>query len=221
MRAAGRSYRIFVLTVYACLINSHLITITMIRKNALLCKLIRIKTSSKFIFDSYMDNYQPQTEICPICKSQGNCRIHAYYNRSVIDFRYGHKVKSSLCVKRLICGSCGHTHAILPDVLIPYASYSLIFILRVLGEFFQDMTSIEALCEKFSITSMQFYKWLQLWRQHKQLWLGILSDMEISNWFFLKSLVLTETFSDFGTAFCRQFSYSFLQAYKNPFTVSS
>lgn len=221
MRAAGRSYRIFVLTVYACLINSHLITITMIRKNALLCKLIRIKTSSKFIFDSYMDNYQPQTEICPICKSQGNCRIHAYYNRSVIDFRYGHKVKSSLCVKRLICGSCGHTHAILPDVLIPYASYSLIFILRVLGEFFLDMTSIEALCEKFSITSMQFYKWLQLWRQHKQLWLGILSDMEISNWFFLKSLVLTETFSDFGTAFCRQFSYSFLQAHKNPFTVSS
>lgn len=168
-----------------------------------------------------MDNYQPQTEICPICKSQGNCRIHAYYNRSVIDFRYGHKVKSSLCVKRLICGSCGHTHAILPDVLIPYASYSLIFILRVLGEFFLDMTSIEALCEKFSITSMQFYKWLQLWRQHKQLWLGILSDMEISNWFFLKSLVLTETFSDFGTAFCRQFSYSFLQAHKNPFTVSS
>ena len=221
MRAAGRSYRIFVLTVYACLINSHLITITMIRKNALLCKLIRIKTSSKFIFDSYMDNYQPQTEICPICKSQGNCRIHAYYNRSVIDFRYGHKVKSNLCVKRLICGSCGHTHAILPDVLIPYASYSLIFILRVLGEFFLDMTSIEALCEKFSITSMQFYKWLQLWRQHKQLWLGILSDMEISNWFFLKSLVLTETFSDFGTAFCRQFSYSFLQAHKNPFAASS
>ena len=115
MRNADRSYRICVLTIYACLINSHLITITMIRKNALLCKLIRIKTSSKFIFDSYMDNYQPQQEICPFCKSQGNCRIHAYYNRSVIDFRYGHKVKSSLCVQRLICDSCGHTHAVLPD----------------------------------------------------------------------------------------------------------
>ena len=221
MRAASRSYRIYVLTIYACLISSHLITITMIRKNALLCKLIRIKTSSKFIFDSYMDNYLPQTEICPICKSHGNCRIHAYYNRSVIDFKYGHKVKSSLCVQRLICDSCGHTHAVLPDVLIPYASYSLMFILRVLGEFFLGTTSIEALCEKFSITSMQFYKWLQLWKQHKQLWLGILSDMETSNWVFLKSLILTEAYSDFGTAFCRQFSCSFLQAHKNPFAASS
>ena len=221
MRDANRSYRIYVLTIYACLISSHLITITMIRKNALLCKLIRIKTSSKSIFDSYMNHYQPHPEICPLCKSQGNCRIHAYYNRSVIDFKYGLKVKSSICVKRLICDSCGHTHAVLPDILIPYASYSLMFILRVLGEFFLGMTSIEALCEKFSITSMQFYKWLQLWKQHKQLWLGILSDMETSNWGFLKSLILTETYSDFGTAFCRQFSYSFLQAHKNPFTISS
>ena len=221
MRDANRSYRIYVLTIYACLISNHLITITMIRKNALLCKLIRIKTSSKFIFDSCMNNYQPQTEICPICKSQGNCRIHAYYNRSVIDFRYGQKVKSSLCVKRLICDSCGHTHAVLPDVLIPYSSYSLMFILRILGEFFSAITSIEALCEKFSITSMQFYKWLQLWRQHKQSWLGILSDMETSDRVFLKSLVLTKSYSDFGTAFCRQFRCSFLQAHKNPFAASS
>ena len=167
-----------------------------------------------------MDNYQPQTEICPICKSQGNCRIHAYYNRSVIDFRYGHKVKSSLCVQRLICGSCGHTHAVLPDVLIPYASYSLMFILRVLGEFFLGMASIEALCEKFSITSMQFYKWLQLWKQHKQLWLGILSDMETSDCGFLKSLILKEPYSDFGTAFCQKSSRSFLQAHRNPVASS-
>ena len=214
MRAASRSYRIYVLTIYACLISSHLIAITMIRKNALLCKLIRIKTSSKFIFDSYMGNYQPQPEICPFCKSQGNCRIHAYYNRSVIDFIRGHKVKSSLCVKRLICDSCGHTHAVLPNVLIPYACYSLMFILRVLGEFFPGMTSVEALCEKFSITSMQLYKWLQLW-------LGILSDMETSDRLFLKSLILTQPYSDFAIAFCRQFSYSFLRAHKNPFTASS
>lgn len=221
MRDANRSYRICVLTVYACLIYSHLITITMIRKNSLFCKLIRIKTSSKFIFDSYMDAYRSQTELCPICKSRGNCRIHAYYNRSVIDFTYGHKVKSSLCVQRLVCDSCGHTHAVLPDVLIPYASYSLMFILRVLGEFFLGTTSIEALCEKFSITSMQFYKWLRLWKQHKQSWLGILSDMETSDRRFLKSLTVTKTYSDFGTAFCRQFGCSFLQAHQNPFAVSS
>lgn len=136
MSAAGRSYRIYVLMVYACLVSSPLNATIMIRKNSPFCKLIRIKTSSKFIFDSYMAVFQPELETCPVCGSCGNCHVHAYYDRSVIDFRNGRKVTDSLCVLRLICDSCHHTHALLPDILIPYASYSLMFILRVLGECF-------------------------------------------------------------------------------------
>lgn len=136
MSTAGRSYRIYVLMVYACLVSSLLNATIMIRKNSLFCKLIRIKTSSKFIFDSYMAIFQPELETCPVCGSCNNCHVHAYYDRSVIDFRNGRKVTDSLCVLRLICDSCHHTHALLPDILIPYASYSLMFILRVLGEWF-------------------------------------------------------------------------------------
>ena len=102
MSAAGRSYRIYVLMVFACLVSSLLNATIMIRKNSLFCKLIRIKTSSKFIFDSYMAVFQPELETCPVCGSCGNCYVHAYYDRSVIDFRNGRKVTDSLCVLRLI-----------------------------------------------------------------------------------------------------------------------
>lgn len=73
----------------------------MIRKNLLLCKIFRIKTSSKSLFDPYMDKFQPHLETCPICGSTGNCHIHDYYGRSIIDFRAGKREKYDLCVMRV------------------------------------------------------------------------------------------------------------------------
>ena len=138
----------------------------MIRKNLLLCKIFRIKTSSKSLFDSYMAKFQPLLETCPICGSTGNCHIHDYYGRSIIDFQAGKREKSNLCVMRVFCDSCGHAHAILPDVIIPYSSYSLLFILRLLGQYFAGRFTIEQLCERYQISTKQFYKWLSLWKTH-------------------------------------------------------
>ena len=80
--------------------------------------------------------FQPHLETCPICGSTGNCHIHDYYGRSIFDFQAGKREKSDLCVMRVFCDSCEHAHAILPDVIIPYSSYSLLFILRLLGQYF-------------------------------------------------------------------------------------
>ena len=111
----------------------------MIRKNLLFCKITRIKTSSKSLFDSYMSRFKPGQETCPVCGSLGNCRIHAYYGRHLMDFISSKPVKSDICVLRVCCGSCGHTHAILPDVVVPYSGYSLFFLLRLLGEYFSGL----------------------------------------------------------------------------------
>ena len=70
-----------------------------------------------------MPKFQPELETCPICGSTGNCHIHDYYGRSIIDFRDGKRQKSDLCVMRVFCDSCEHAHAILPDIIIPYSSY--------------------------------------------------------------------------------------------------
>lgn len=81
-----------------------------IRKNLLLCKIFRVKTSSKFLFDSYMAKFQPELETCPIWASTGNCHIHNYYGRFIIDFQSGKRKKSDLCVMRVFCDSCEHAH---------------------------------------------------------------------------------------------------------------
>lgn len=191
-------------------------TITMIRKNLLLCKIIRIKTSSKSLFDSYMNHFQPQLETCPICGSTGNCHIHDYYGRSIIDFRAGQHKKDDLCILRVFCDSCNHAHAILPDTIIPYCSYSLFFVLRVLGEYFAGLYTIELLCERFGISGNQLYKWLSLWKSHKQEWLGLLSGDETSDFAFLKHLAVQDSYSVFSMAFIQLTSRSFLQSHKNP-----
>lgn len=188
---------------------------TMIRKNSLFCKLIRIKSSSKVLFDSYMASFRPELETCPFCGSKGNCRIHAYYGRKIVDFIQGRPLRTDICILRLIC-SCGHTHAILPDLIVPYSIYSLFFLLRVLAEFFSGLASVETLCERFSITGNQLYRWLNLWKTHRELWLGALGSMEISDAAFLWMLVLKNHHSDFSADFLRRFSFSFLQSHKNP-----
>lgn len=47
----------------------------MIRKNSLLCKLIRIKTSSKFLFDTFMAQFRPELETCPAYSLESFCCI--------------------------------------------------------------------------------------------------------------------------------------------------
>ena len=123
-------------------------TYIMIRKNTLFCKLIRIKSSSKSLFNSFMDGFCPELQTCPCCGTKGDCQILAYYDRSLVDFINGVPVCHSLCIMRLIC-TCGHTHAVLPDFIIPYVSYGLFFILRTLAEYFLHICIVEKLCDRF------------------------------------------------------------------------
>ena len=166
-----------------------------------------------------MAKFQPELETCPICGSAGNCHIHDYYGRSIIDFQDGKRQKSDLCVMRVFCDSCEHAHAILPDVIIPYSSYSLLFILRLLGQYFAGF-NMEQLCERYQISQNQFYKWLALWKSHKQEWLGLLTDQEVSDVSFLKRIVMMNSASSFFMGFVLHCAYSFLQSHHNPVPVS-
>lgn len=162
-----------------------------------------------------MSSYRPELDTCPWCGAKGDCSVHAYYGRGLADFINGQPARHDITITRVVC-SCGHTHAILPDIIIPYSGYGLFFILRVLAEYFLRLFTIEKLCERFHITAKQFYKWLKLWNSQKEEWLGMLLSMETSDRSFLCSLVRMPRYSDFAAGFVRRFSKSFLQSHKNP-----
>lgn len=190
----------------------------MIRKNLINCKLIREKRSGKSIFDDYMKSLQPGVETCPYCRSQGGLRVHAYYDRTLIEFIDGHPIKISLCVCRLACDQCSpqSTHAILPDPIIPYCRHSLFFILRVLAEHALHLRSVERICEIFEISIRTFYRWQKLFNEHRTEWQGLLAAMESTLRAAILELVREEPFSIFAAAFFRQTGFSLLQSHANP-----
>lgn len=102
-----------------------------------------------------------------LCKLN-RINILSKYGHSSIDLKTGKKTKKELCILRVFCKSCGHAHAVLPDLIIPYSSYSLFFILHVLGQYFAQISSIEQICECSGISVNRFFKWLSLWKAHKQ-----------------------------------------------------
>jgi len=57
---------------------------------------------------------------CPHCNHTG-VAVHAYYERTV----RAEEEPFRLVVVRVICSSCGKTHAILPDTLVPYSSITM------------------------------------------------------------------------------------------------
>lgn len=162
-----------------------------------------------------MDGFRPEIRTCPFCGAKGSCHIHAYDQRSLVDFIHGSPVRHELCILRLIC-TCGHTHAILPDFIIPYSGYGLFFILRVLSEYFARLSCVERILERFSITRNQLYRWCSLWHMQKEERLGVLSSLETSDFSFLKYLARSICYSDFASGFVRRFAKSFLQSHKNP-----
>ena len=172
----------------------------MIRKNSLICKIIRIKKTSIQLFNEYMLSYSWEDEACPWCGSKGNCVSHGSYMRSMADFTYGKTVYGEICVLRLCCTSCGHTHAILPDVII----------LRVLAEYFLPRHTVEKLCARFGISVSMLYRWRDLFLSHKQEWLGMLVSAETTPSAFIKGLCFLERYS---ISFACQFV---LQSHRNP-----
>ena len=159
--------------------------------------------------------FVPEAEVCPTCRRKGDCKIHGYYNRFVIDFIDGASVCQSIRILRVIC-SCGHTHAILPDPVIPYDSYSLCFILRVLIEYYHRLYTVERLCEKFGITPTMLYRWKKLYLKHRREWQGLLKTVEQDVLDSLKALIRLDPFKDFAVLFFRKTGLSFMQSHKNP-----
>ena len=162
-----------------------------------------------------MADFRPELETCPYCGAAHNCSDHSTYERNLIDFISGSPVYHRITVSRVICSSCGHSHAILPDLIIPYTTYGLFFILRVIAEYLMHHTSVEKLCLRFGISHSMLYRWIDLFQAHKTQWLGILTSMETSALSFLFNIISQE-YSDFSSRFTLLTSMSFLQSHKDP-----
>lgn len=187
----------------------------MIRKNLINSNLIGIKMSGKALFKGYMASFRPETEQCPYCKAKGGCSVFAYYFRYLIDFVAGHPDAIQVKVMRVRC-TCGATHAILFDPIIPYEQHSLFFIIEVLAEYFLHLKTIEQICHAYEISISTFYRWKKLFDSHRKEWHGALKSAETRRIDSVLELIRSDTFADFASEFFTSTGMTFLQSHKNP-----
>jgi len=191
--------------------------ILMLRKITPFGKLFLDEETAKHLYELFYIGFRRETETCSCCKSAGNCYVHGYYKRRFIDYCNGKITADSISVLRVVCKTCGHTHAVLPDIIVPYTQYTIRFICRVVSEKLTIASTVEAVCEKFEITTKTLYRFLNIYKEHKALWLGSLKAKETPHARFLSFIGSTyKRFSDFMSAFSGRFVFSFMQGHANP-----
>jgi transposase-like protein len=161
---------------------------TMIRVFQLFCKLNFQIVSAESLYNKFMDEIDPKKHSCPWCNTKTpDWKDHANYERWLISFEGGVAVTYRLEVSRYKCPSCGHTHAILPDSIIPYQCYSFLFIIAVMRDYYTRTLTMADICTKYNISISTLYSWKELFLRHKKLWLGLLEDAYTSSLDFLNS----------------------------------
>jgi len=156
-----------------------------------------------------------QGTVCPAFGSRRNCVPHGSYRRCIVDYVRGKVVYTSINVRRVRCTGCGHTQALLPDFIIPYTTYSLFFILRVLSAYFR-CRSVGKICRRFAITPSMLYQWKALFLAHKEIWLGGLRSAETAPEHFLRWFTRVPNYAArFASAFFSKTAYSFLQYHRD------
>ncbi len=97
---------------------------------------------------------------CPSCGAPA----HSYhkdgsYLRHLVTFHDGTVSDTLVCVRCACCPSCGHSHAVLPAVIIPYSSFSPCFLIALLFSYYTHrFPNVAALCSAFGISVKTFYR---------------------------------------------------------------
>lgn len=123
----------------------------MIRIFNLFCKLQEVKISDQEWFDRTISKSNLSEQVCPYCNSTGRLIPHDSYSRYMVTLKNNRIETVILRIPRVKCTSCGHTHAFLPEMLIPYSSYGLRFVLTVLKDYFLHMHTVEKICKIYQI----------------------------------------------------------------------
>ena len=180
----------------------------MIRFFGLLKRLDFLKITAYDLYNMFKSRFNPSKFPCPYCQTKHpGWKQHATYLRYLLSFENGKSVTYTLTIIRYKCSSCKHTHAVLPEIIIPYRSYSIILILLVMKDYYTKSLTIEKICEKYDISVSTLYSWKALFLKHKKIWLGLLEDacmlaVEFLESFFHKHIkVLREFYITAGVSF--------------------
>jgi hypothetical protein len=161
----------------------------------------------------YKDDMSVFGHACPACGVKGKLSEYASYDRDLV-LADGAAVYRKIRISRLRC-ACGRTHAVLPELIVPYRSYSLLFILTALKTyFFRNILgkTVSDIALEYGTAVSTLYEWKKLFLEHRELLLGALRAVTEAPEAFFSVLssppcYASEKFRDFHA----RFGFSFMQ----------
>jgi ribosomal protein S27AE len=146
----------------------------MIRLFEALCKAYFKELSEKQRIQEAADTFRHFGKPCPNCGAVGKLAECGDYDRHLVSYEDGQIADSEIKLKLYFCSSCETSHALLPDIIIPYGRYSLLFVLAVMAAYFERADTVANICERFGIAVSTIYDWRNRISLHKELMLGAL-----------------------------------------------
>lgn len=183
----------------------------MIKANFFPRKCFRILFSDfsdiQLLEDAYA-SLQQNDYVCKCCGQKGMFSPASSYSRSMITVENGSRKEDTILIRRFRC-SCGHCHAVIPEFLIPYGSYTIRFVLHVLKCYLNRTSSVSSLCDFWQISVSTLYEWIHRFRSHFNLLSSILKQI---HWLSAGSLDQVLDTPDFVSSFLQTVkAFSFLQ----------
>jgi hypothetical protein len=180
----------------------------MIRDKAIFIKLNQLNFTDQQLFDTAVSAFDTSACSCPLCNAKGRLKQIKPYERHMISVTNGAREDTVLSVRRFLCESCGHTHALLPDILVPFGSYSLRFILTVLAGYLERPGTVADYCAQWQIGVSTLYGWIHLFISHYNAWCLILDRIL---WVCRDALQSVSSVPAFPSGFLSRYGFSFLQ----------
>lgn len=192
----------------------------MIRLFVDLCKCFHaIKNNDDYeLYCSYTDHALMDRVSCPVssCHAKGSFHNDGSYVRLFVCYTDSQVKRHHVTVPRQECNSCGHSHALLAPVIVPYSPFSFHFVISLLYEYITNKCrTVRELCQKYDISVSTLYRILHRFLDDRKRMLGMM-QAAISRAQELLVLFLGESFTDQTDCRLRDYflgnGFSFLQA---------
>lgn len=154
---------------------------------------------------------------CNFCHKRGECVRHGYYERGYLLESGDLQSNTRIMILRVRCKGCGHTHAVLPDEVVPYYGFTIPFIYSILDQYYGQERKARAICEKNGISMALLYSWKKRFERQKDQFLGLLesgmrSARNALDW--LKGL--GDYVGDFARKFLKKTGVMPMRRHRNP-----
>ena len=115
--------------------------------------------------NSYIQSLMPDItdidrNICPYCHAKGKLIKYGTYERNLSVLVDNEVANYRISIQRVICTSCNHTHALLPNFIVPYKIMTIFSIAQIAKR--ASISSAYKLAETINLSVQMIYSYIAI-----------------------------------------------------------